>query len=153
MRTSLVLLYWADRLDGVVCAASGDVVAALDLALGHRTRSLALDLAEPRRVAEAQAAREVSAVDLGQRWASIRRLSRRRSRQKLDDVAYALTRVAETLGHASEPRSWRLSLGTSSVPDPALLIRRVLNGQEPERPPPLPRTKIRRRPLLLVAAS
>jgi len=153
VRTSLVLLYWADRLDGVVCTARGDVVAGLDLALGHRTRSLALDLPEPRRVDEAQAARETIADDLGERWAGIRRLSRRRSRQKLDDVAYGLMRLAEALGHASAPHSWRLSLGTSSIPDPALLIRRVLNGQDPERHPPLPRTKIRRRPLCLVAAS
>ena len=153
VRTSLVLLYWADRLDGVVCTARGDVVAALDLALGARSDSLALDLPEPQRVDEAQAAREVIAADLGQRWASIRRLSRRRSRKKLDDVAYALTSVAEVLGHASAPRAWRLSLGAGSVPDPALLIRRVLNGQDPERAPPLPRTKIRRRPLCLVAAS
>src|SRR5947208_1778734 len=50
VRTSLVLLYWADRLDGVVCAARGDVVAALDLALDlARTRSSALDLPEPKR--------------------------------------------------------------------------------------------------------
>jgi hypothetical protein len=153
VRTSLVLLYWADRLDGVVCAARSDIVAALDLALGARTRSSALDLPEPHRIDEAQAAREVVADDLGQRWASIRRLSRRRSRRKLEDVGYALTSLAEALGHASEPHSWRLSLGGGSVPDPALLIRRVLNGQDPERAPPLPRTKIRRRPLCLVAAS
>jgi len=153
VRTSLVLLYWADRLDGVVCAARGDIVAALDLALGARTRSFGLDLPEPKRIDEAQAARDDVADDLGRRWASIRRLSRRRSRKKLEDVGYALTSVAEALGHGSEPRSWRLSLGSGSVPDPALLIRRVLNGQDPERAPPLPRTKIRRRPLCLVAAS
>src|SRR5437588_4669838 len=71
VRTSLVLLYWADRLEGVVCTARGDVVAALDLALGHRTRSLALDLPEPRHIDEAQAAREGMAEDLGERWAGI----------------------------------------------------------------------------------
>src|SRR5439155_26684917 len=154
VRTSLVLLYWADRLDGVVCAARSDIVAALDLALDPaRTRSSALDLPEPKRIDEAQAAREVVANDLGQRWASIRRLSRRRAQKNLADVGDALTTLAEALGHAGAPRSWRLSLGGSSVPDPALLIRRVLNGQDPERAPPLPRTKLRRRSLCLVAAS
>ena len=49
-----MLLYWADRLDGVVCAARGDIVAALDLALDlARTRSSALDLPEPKRIDEA----------------------------------------------------------------------------------------------------
>jgi hypothetical protein len=154
VRTSLVLLYWADRLDGVVCTARSDVVAGLDLALGVRTTSSALDLPEPKRIDEAQAAREVIADELGRRWASIRRLSRRRSRNlsKLEDVADALTSMAEALAHATRPQPWRLSLGEGSVPDPSLLIRRVLNGQDPERAPPLPRTKIRRRPLCLVAA-
>jgi hypothetical protein len=153
VRTSLVLLYWADRLDGVVCAARSDIVAALDLALGARTRSFALDLPEPGRMDAAQAAREAVGADLGQRWASLRRLSQRRARRKLEDVAYALGTLAETLGHASAPRSWRLALGRTSLPDPALLIRRVLNGQDPERDPPLPRTRVRRRPLCLLAAS
>src|ERR1700737_4727151 len=31
MRTSLVLLYWADRLDGVICTARRDVIAGLDV--------------------------------------------------------------------------------------------------------------------------
>jgi hypothetical protein len=153
VRTSLVLLYWADRLDGVVCTARGDVVAGLDLALGPLAHSRALDMPEPRRIDEAQGARDMIVDDLAQRWASVRRLSRRRSWKKLEDVSYALTGLAEALGHASEPRSWRLTLGGGSVPDPALLIRRVLNGQDPEREPPLPRTRIRRRPLCLLAAS
>jgi hypothetical protein len=155
VRTSLVLLYWADRLDGVVCTTRGDVVAALDLALGPRATSSALDVSEPKRIDEAQAAREAVANDLGERWALARRLSRRRARnpRKLEDVAYALTSLAEALGHVTDPHSWRLSLGEASLPDPSLLIRRVLNGQDPEREPPLPRKKIRRRPLCLVAAS
>src|SRR5258708_26722546 len=70
VRTSLVLLYWADRLDGVVCTARSEVVAGLDLALGPRSSSSALDLCEPRRTDEAQAPREISAADLGPCWAS-----------------------------------------------------------------------------------
>ena len=72
VRTGLVLLYWADRLDGVVCTARSDIAAALDLALGARTTSSALELLEPRRIDEAQVARELIAADLGPRWASIR---------------------------------------------------------------------------------
>ena len=153
MRTSLVLLYWADRLDGVVCTALNDVVAALDVCLGPRATSGALDITEPRRIDEGQAAREAVAADVAERWAALRRFSRRRTRRKLEDVTYTLSRLAETLGHTTVPRSWRLALGEASLPDPALLIWRVLNGQDPEREPPLPRQKIRRRPLCLVAAA
>jgi hypothetical protein len=153
MRTSLVLLYWADRLDGVVCTARGDVIAALEVALGPRTTSSALDVSEPKRIDEAQAMRAAVADDLGKRWVTLRRLSRRRARRGVDDVAYGLTSLGEALGHVTEPKSWRLALGEASVPDPSLLIRRVLNGQDPEREPPLPRKKVRRRPLCLMAAS
>src|ERR1700716_3822908 len=54
MRSGLVLLYWADRLDGVVCTARGDIIAALDVALGPTAVSLSLAMAEPRRLVEAQ---------------------------------------------------------------------------------------------------
>jgi hypothetical protein len=150
MRTSLVLLYWADRLDGVVCTTQGDVVAALDVALGARATSCSLEVPEPPRLAETQAARNAALAEISTHWVAIRRLSRRRSRRRLDDVAYALSGLAETLSAAAEPRAWRLTLGETSVPEPALLIRRVLNGQDPERQPPLPARKIRRRPLCLV---
>lgn len=153
MRTSMVLLYWADRLDGVVCTAHHDVVAALDVAIGTRATSSALDLPEPAHIDGAQAARATATAELGQRWTSMRRFSKRRSRQRLADVANALTDAAEALGHPTEPHSWRLALGETSVPDPALLIRRVLNGEDPERDPALPRQNMRRRPLCLVAAS
>jgi hypothetical protein len=153
MRTSLVLLYWADRLDGVVCASRRDLIAALDVALGPRATSCSLILAEPHRMDEAQSARDAAVAELEPAWAAIRRLSRRRVRSRLDDMAYALTRLAEALSHESEPRSWRLALGGTSLPDPALLIKRVLNGQDPEREPRLPAKKIMRRPLCLIAAS
>jgi hypothetical protein len=148
-----VLLYWADRLEGVVCTARGDVVAALEVALGPRTKSSTLEMAEPKRINEAQAMREAIADKLGQRWTAMRRLSRRRGHDQLDEIAYALTGLAEALGHAPEPQPWRLALGQGSLPDPALLLCRVLNGEDPQRAPPLPRKKVRRRPLCLVAAS
>jgi hypothetical protein len=152
MRAGLVLLYWADRLDGVVCTARSDVIAALDVALGPRAASRSLEFAEPGRIDEAQAARTSAADEQAERCAAVRRLSRRRSRSRLQDVADALTSLADTLAFEGEPRAWRLSLGESSLPEPTLLIRRVLNGQDPERDPPLPRKKIRRRPLCLVPA-
>jgi hypothetical protein len=89
-------------------------------------------------------------VHLSERWADVRRVSRRRLRSRLDDVAYAVTVLAEGLGHQTTERSWRLSLGETSLPDPAFLLRRVLAGEDPDRQPPLPRQKIRRRPLCLV---
>jgi hypothetical protein len=95
MRTALVLLYWADRLDGVVCTARDEVVAALDSVLGP----------------------------------------------------------GATVGGMTSEIDWRLSLGDVSVPEPAMLIRRVLNGQDPDRAPPLPRKELRRPPLCLLPAS
>jgi hypothetical protein len=150
MRTCLVLLYWADRLDGVVCTACDDVIAALDVALGPRVTASTFDVPEPARIDAAQAARDAAAGELARRWSAMRRLSRRRARSRLDDVASALTSLAERLSHPTQPRSWRLSLGDASLADPALLIRRVLTGQDPERVPPLPRVRIRRRPLCLM---
>lgn len=153
MRSCLVLLYWADRLDGVVCTARGDVIAALDVALGARATSASLELGEPDRLDDAQAARETNSDKLGPRWAAVRRLSRRRARRGLEDVAYAITSLSEALPHPRELHAWRLALGETSLPDPALLIRRVLNGQDPEREPRLPLKKVRRRPLCLVPAA
>jgi hypothetical protein len=153
MRTSLVLLYWADRLDGVVCCARTDIIAALDAALGRRATACPLDISEPQRFDEAQAAREISMPRLCDQWREARRVSRRRSRAHLEDVAYILSSLAGTLGHSMAPSAWRLALGQSSVPEPAMLIRRVLNGQDPEREQRLPRKKLRRRPLCLMAAS
>jgi hypothetical protein len=153
MRTGLVLLHWADRLDGVVCTGHPDVVAALDVALGAGAASCSVELAEPRRIDEAQAARDVAHEQLEPAWAAARRLSRRRVRGRLDDVAYALARHADLMSFDTEMTSWRLTLGARHVPDPALLIKRVLNGQDPEREPPLPPTKLKRRPLCLVPGS
>jgi hypothetical protein len=153
MRTTMVLLYWADRLDGVVCAALNDVIAGLDVVLGARASSCWVRVAEPNRIEDAQATRAQALADLEPAWADVRRLSRRRARTRLEDVGYALTGLGEAIGHPTEPRSWRLALGDASVPEPALLIRRVLNGEDPERAPALPRTKIKRRPLCLVSAA
>jgi len=136
MRTSLALLYWADRLDGVVCTARSDVIAALDVALGSRATSSSLEVAEPPRIDDAQAAREAVLGELGPRWAALRRLSRGRTRRRLDDVASALTSLGEVVLYATEQRSWRLALGETALPDPALLIRRVLNGQDDKVPVP-----------------
>ena len=153
MRTSLVLLYWADRLDAVVCTARTDIVEALDVALGPPAMTCSLEVIEPLRIDAAQLAREAVVADLGLRWAAVRRLSRRRTQRCLDDVAYALTSLSEATQHVAERRVWRLALGETTLPDPALLIRRVLNGQDPEREPRLPAKKIRRRPLCLVPAA
>jgi hypothetical protein len=153
MRTGLVLLHWADRLDGVVCTAHPDVVAALDVALGPRAASCSVELTEPSRIGDAQAAREVARRQLEPAWAAVRRLNRRRVRTRLEDVAYALAKHADLLSFDSAVTSWRLTLGARQVPDPALLIKRFLNGQDPEREPRLPPTRLKRRPLCLVPGS
>ena len=124
MRSCLVLLYWADRLDGVVCTARSDVIAALDVALGPRATSSALEVGEPHRMDDAQAARETVVAELGPRWAAIRRLSRRRMRRGLEDVAYAITSLSEALLHpprttALAPRVGRNVAPRSGAADPA----------------------------------
>jgi hypothetical protein len=153
MRTSLVMLYWADRLDGVVCTTRGDVIAGLDVALGTRATSTSLRLAEPACIDDARSARVAGLDQLGPRWAAVRRASRRRTRRRLGEVADELSGVSESLAHATNQRAWRLALGETALSDPALLIRRVLNGENPEREPRLPPKRIKRRPLCLLPAQ
>jgi hypothetical protein len=140
-------------LGGVVCCSRGDVVAGLDVALGPGARSAAVEVAEPPRIAEAQAARARLLDLLRPRWAAMQRLGRRRARRGLDDVAAGLSGLADCLAaETPTPRTdWRLTLGQKSVPDPSLLIRRELNGQDPERDPRLSVRQLARRPLCLVA--
>src|SRR5919201_5024668 len=49
MRSALVLVYWADRLDAVVCTTRHDVIAALDVVLGERVTTCSAELFEMRR--------------------------------------------------------------------------------------------------------
>jgi hypothetical protein len=154
MRTSLVLLYWADRLDATVCVSREDVLAAAEVSLGATAASHWFRLAEPPRIDAAAALREAAAGELGEHWAAARRLTRRRSAARLLELGDLLTRIAERLDEGGgEPRPWRLALGQRRVPEPALLIRRVLNGQDPEREPRLPGKALRRRPLWIVPAA
>jgi len=60
----------------------------------------------------------------------------------LADVACALEQIAP-----GDEETWRLVLGARTLPDPALLLRRMLNDTDPHRTPALPRTKLKRPPL------
>jgi hypothetical protein len=152
MRCALVLTYWADRLDAVVCTARNDVIAALDVVLGGSVTTRALDLRGAARVEASQALREESLCALKPNWDAARQASRRRSRAHLDDVTDALASMSDSLdAHPLAP--WRVSLGATGVPEPSLLLRRVLVGEDPERRPPLPPRRLRRRPLCVVSAS
>lgn len=153
MRTALVLLYWADRLDAVVCATRAEVVAALEVVLGPRGTVCALESPEPPDVGAAQALRGACAPLLTTCWRAARRTCRRRTPEHVDAVAYLLSDLSSLLGMTHPTAPWRLRLGEASVPEPAMLIRRVLNGQHPDRPPRLPRKELRRPPLCLLAAS
>ncbi len=151
MRQSLVLVYWADRLNGVVCATRTDTLAAVDVVLGAGAASIGFGLPEPRGIEQARAARQMSPAWLAELWSDLRTVSRRRDRYCLEDAAFVLSGVADAPERATS--AWRLSLGEPSVPEPAMLIRRVLNGQDPEREPALPRKRLRRRPLALSVAD
>jgi hypothetical protein len=144
MRSGLVLLYWADRLDAVVCTTRSDVLAALHVLLGDST-SASFRAPVATTAEEAVAARAEFAEQLCATWAEARKTSRRRHHGCVEDVAYALD------SRASRALDWRVALGSSSLPEPAMLIRRVLFGEDPEREPPLPRRRLRKRPLCLLA--
>ena len=84
--------------------------------------------------------------------------------EELYEQMAARTKEREAAGASRPAEPARLDEGTVVVTDlrglppvgdgdPALLIGRVLNGQDPERDPPLPARKIKRRPLCLVPAS
>jgi hypothetical protein len=154
MRSALVLLYWADRLDAVVCAARDDVVAALDVALGPGASGCSLEIAEPHRPEAAQAAREAFAPRLCNCWRAARRIGRRRrTRAQVEALADILSSPTPVLAETNPARTWRLSLGDASLPEPAMLLRRVLSGDNPNREPPIPRKQLKRRPLCLVPLS
>jgi hypothetical protein len=146
MRSGLVLLYWADRLDALVCTTRGDVIAALDVLLGQRVASARLNLMEPTHTQQALLDRDQRARYLAEMWADARLVSRRRPRYSVQDVAFVLS----ITGGSSRLSGWRVSLGEASIPDPPMLMRRVLDGQDPEREPPLPRRRLKRRPLCLM---
>ncbi|HEX8968399.1 MAG TPA: hypothetical protein VF937_10985 [Chloroflexota bacterium] len=152
MRTGLVLLYWADRLNALICTTRRDVVAALDVALGARAVSTTFEVAEPHSIDQAQSGREAHADALQAIWTDARRVSRRRTRHGFEDLCYALSPLVDA-GPSHKTSAWRLTLGEISVPDPAMLIRRVMNDQDPERDPPLPRTRLKRRPLCVLPVS
>jgi hypothetical protein len=148
MRTGLVLLYWADRLDAVACTARPEVVVALEVALGGgETRSASVAMSGVSSAEEAQSVRDARELELCERWREMRRAARRRTRGCVEDVAYVMSGMALD----GRPGMWRLVMGEASVPEPSMLIRRVLNGQDPEREPALPRRRLRRRPLCLLA--
>ena len=153
MRNALVLLYWADRLNAVVCTTRHDAIVAMDVLLGPRRQAVVVELPEPGRVIEAQVERDVNASVLSELWTDLRGMSRRRDSYCLEDLAFVLTGLAEAPAGESSFTGWRLALGERWVPDPAMLIRRVLNGQDPEREPPLPRKRLKRRPLCLLTAQ
>jgi hypothetical protein len=123
------------------------VIAALEVALGAGARSIGLQLSEVSGADEAQRLRDERLDDLCLQWREMRRVTRRRGPRCLEDLAFAAGRLAID-GRAG---AWRLVLGEASVPEPSMLIRRVLNSQEPEREPALPRRRLRRRPLCLLA--
>ena len=147
MRTGLVLLYWADRLDAVACTTRPEVITALEVALGDGARSISVEMGDVSSAEEAQSLRDAREPELCERWREMRQAARRRSRHCLEDVAYVMSGVSLD----GRPGVWRLVMGEASVPEPAMVIRRVLNAQDPEREPALVRRRLRRRPLCLLA--
>jgi len=147
MRAALVLMYWADRLDAVVCATRADVLAGLHVLLGSRSRIAALDLPKAPGSADAISDwRDQHVEELCRLWNELRQLSRRRP----SDAFGALALACGDLPLDAGQQEWQLVLGSASVPEPAMLIRRILNGQDPERLPALARKRLRRRPLCLL---
>ncbi len=148
LRTALVLLNWADRLDALVVVAREDIADQLPVALGRNTLDCPVSLPEPPELDETMRRRSALRTDLESRWAAARGLSRRRSTKRLPELACALRQIAP-----GEAARWRLLLGEPRLADPALLLRRLLNRDDPFRQPDLPPTALRRRPLCLVRTA
>jgi hypothetical protein len=149
MRVALVLAYWADRLDAVVCTTRADVGAGVHVLLGARPHVAGVELALPPATLEAVGEwRHEHAQTLCGLWTELRHVTRRRP----GDAPSAFALACADLPLDSAARAWQLVLGTASVPEPAMLIRRILNGEDPERQPALPRRRLQRRPLCLLGA-
>jgi len=144
LRTGLVLVHWADRLDAVVCVTSADVARALDSVLLPNAANCTPRLGE-ESVEQTLAARDTSDAERQALWASARKLARRRSAQALPTLACVMERIAP-----GDAQTWRLVLGPQTVPDPALLLRRVLNDTDPHRQPPLSSIRLKKRTMFLL---
>jgi hypothetical protein len=151
MRNGLVLLYWADRLDAVACTTRIETRAALDVALGPDAQSVTVGLGDVSSADEAQRLRDAHGPRLCEQWRAMRHAVRRRSRRCLEDASFAMAGLLADAVEAGRLAELRLAVGPPSVPEPAMLIRRVLNGQDPDREPALPRRRLKRRPLCLLA--
>ena len=68
-------------------------------------------------------------------------------------MAFTLENIGELTGGARSKATWRLALGRSWLPEPAMLITRVLHGQHTDCGPTLPRRELSRPPLCLLAGS
>ena len=147
LRTAFVLLYWADRLDAVVCTSASDLARALRLAVDRRHEQH-VRIGELGSLEEACAVRIPCSDELAATWRLARRFSRRRTKLGIHDLACCLQRTAEIV--EAESGAWTFVVGGKDLPDPALLIRRVLNAQDPSRAPALPTRALRRPPLCLL---
>jgi hypothetical protein len=141
LRTALVLLHWGDRLGAVVVVTRTDVVPQVRVAIGGGAEECALRVAEAETLEEAVRLRSCAATRGG--W------QRARKARQLPHLACALHGV---LKGPPAPR-WQLVRGQARVADPALLLRRVLNDQDPCKSPPLPPTRLRRSPVFLLPAG
>ena len=148
LRSAFVLLYWAERLEAVVCTTDQSLSTALRLALAGSCEAASTAVGEQAEIDTADRLRRACIGDLAACWRRARRFMRGRSAAKLTGLACDLTRTARRL-EAPHAR-FELLLGPREVPDPAFLIRRVLNGEDPWRDPPLPPKVLQRRPLCLL---
>jgi len=149
MRAAMVLVYWADRLDAVVCVTSGAVAGALHAALGQRIAAQDVAFGAPPPAEDVALWRTEHQADLVESWTRMRDVARRRPRRCVGELSSAL----QALPLGSLDRDWQLVLGESTLPEPVMLIRRLLNGQAPGREPALPRRRLRRRPLCLFGSE
>jgi hypothetical protein len=145
-----VLLNWADRLDAVVVATRADIATQLPMALAAESSRCGVALPEVPELADLMRWRTDCAEDLGNRWAHARRLARRRQPFGLPALACALHGTASLVAPGVETEPWQLHLGSAHLPEPALLLHRVLNRENPNRQPQPPSTPLRRAPLCLV---
>ena len=133
MRCGLVLLYWADRLDALVCATRQDVIAALDIVFGERVATCTFDIDEPVRIDEAQAMRESSLPQLSAAWSLARGQARRRRAPPRRPGRHAWTDLSRRAASARVATvTWRRQRArTVAAPAPHSQWRRPRTGAAP----------------------
>jgi hypothetical protein len=144
------LVYWADRLRGVVVTTDPPVVAMLRLLTRPNDDERPLALREPALVdVPTERGRDPDGRAEWQAWAALVRETSDMGRRHAAAQAGELAGRADASG---EPTPWVLGLGPAELPDVALALRRAQAGRDPDSGPRGVPIRLRRPSLTLYRA-